>query len=60
MITAAMIKEKAKETFLREEKDAKIIETDLEDAKKVLLIAQKQQEVKLDKISSAFGWFSIT
>lgn len=45
-------KEKAKETFFREEKDDKIVETDLEDAKKKLLLAQKQQEVKLDRISS--------
>ena len=44
---------KEKETFFKEEKEEKIIEADLEAARRELLSAQKQQEIKLDKISSA-------
>lgn len=44
---------KEKEAFFKEEKEEKIIEADLEEARRELLSAQKQQEVKLDKISSA-------
>lgn len=47
---APAVEEKEKEDFFSEEK--KFDEADLEEAKRELLFAQKQQEAKLDKIST--------